>query len=411
MDLIDCLNPFTPQPIKDSRIKIPRRLPSGRGGFFKEAIPKPAVLSDFPRTYSRYGIPPLIFETELLRVKKPDAIFLTSMMTYWYPGVFETIDVIKNIFPGIPVVLGGNYATLCADHAEKHSGADIVVRGEGERALSRLLKDLFNDTPQLLPEKDDLDSYPLPCFNLLPYMDQVPIMTSRGCPFKCSYCASRILNGGFRTRDPVKVVDEIAFWNKGFGIKNFSFYDDALLVDKEKRVIPMLEEILRRGLECSFHCPNGLHLREVDRFLSGLMFRAGFKTIRFGFETSNAGRQVDTGGKITNDETKAAVVYLKEAGYNTKDIGMYILCGLPGQNTAEVIESIDFVRSCGAKPVIAEFSPIPGTQIWEEAVRTSPYDIENEPLFHNNTLLPCRRKDFTYEMYRELINRARKSIH
>ncbi len=107
VDLIDCLNPFTPQPAKDSRIKIPRRFPSGQGGFFKEAIPKPAVLSDFPRTYSRYGMPPRIFEAELLRVKKPDAIFVTSMMTYWYPGVFETIDVIKNIFPGIPVVLGG----------------------------------------------------------------------------------------------------------------------------------------------------------------------------------------------------------------------------------------------------------------------------------------------------------------
>jgi len=66
-----------------------------------------------------------------------------------------------------------------------------------------------------------------------------------------------------------------------------------------------------------------------------------------------------------------------------------------------VRDSIKFIRSCGAKPVIAEFSPIPGTPIWEEAVKASPYDIEKEPLYHNNTLLPCRGKDFTYEMYRE----------
>ncbi len=138
------------------------------------------------------------------------------------------------------------------------------------------------------------------------------------------------------------------------------------------------------------------------------MFRAGFRTIRFGFETASKRRQTDTGGKITNEETKAAVAYLLEAGYNGKDIGMYILCGLPDQSASEVRDSINFVRSCGAKPVIAEFSPIPGTPIWKEAVQASPYDIEKEPLYHNNTLLPCRGKDFTYETYRGLINLARK---
>jgi len=76
-------------------------------------------------------------------VKKPDAVFVTSMMTYWYPGVFETIDTIRRVIPKVPVVLGGNYATLCCDHATKHSGADIVVKGDGESALPKVLKDLL----------------------------------------------------------------------------------------------------------------------------------------------------------------------------------------------------------------------------------------------------------------------------
>lgn len=410
VELIDCLDPFHPGLEKETGTEAPKRLPSGRGNFFKEVITKPDALKDFPRRYGRYGITPRLFEDELLRVKKPDAVFVTSMMTYWYPGVFETIDTIRRVIPKVPIVLGGNYATLCCDHATKHSGADIVVKGDGESALPKVLKDLFNDDLQFLPDKDDLDSYPLPAFDLLTQMDQIPIMTSRGCPFNCSYCASHLLNDGFRTRDPIRVVDEIEFWNRKFGIVNFSFYDDALLVDRERHVIPMLEEVLRRGLNCIFHCPNGLHLREIDAPLSRLMFRAGFKTIRFGFETANERRQTDTGGKITREETKDAVAYLLEAGYSGKDIGMYILCGLPDQSASEVRDSIDFIRSCGAKPVIAEFSPIPGTPIWEEAVKASPYDIEKEPLYHNNTLLPCRGKDFTYEMYRELINIARKPI-
>jgi len=411
VDLIDCLDPFHPALKRETLTKAPKRLPSGRGSFFKESIPKPEALKNFPRKYGRYGITPRMFEEQLLRVEKPGAIFVTSMMTYWYPGVFEAIDILRRVIPKVPIVLGGNYATLCGDHAARHSGADIVVKGEGEKALAKVLKDLFNDTPQFLPNKDDLDSYPYPAFDLLSRMDHVPIMTSRGCPFNCSYCASHLLNDGFKTRDPIRVVDEIEFWNRKFGIVNFPFYDDALLVDRERHVIPILEEVLKRGLDCTFHCPNGLHLREIDTPLSRLMFRAGFKTIRFGFETANTRRQTDTGAKITNEETKAAVACLLEAGYSGKDIGMYILCGLPDQSASEVRDSIDFIRSCGARPVIAEFSPIPGTPIWEEAVQASPYDIEKEPLYHNNTLLPCRGKDFTYEMYQKLKNLAKKPLY
>jgi len=408
VDLIDCLDPFHPGLTQEDGTKTPKRLPSGRGGFFKQVIPKPEALKDFPRKYGRYGISPAIFEKELLGIKKPDAVFVTSMMTYWYTGVIETIRVLRRVIPGIPVVLGGNYATLCTDHAIEHSGADIVVKGEGENALGKIVKELFNDILHFIPDKDNLDSYPLPSFELSSYINHVPIMTSRGCPFRCSYCASHLLNSGFRTRDPIKIVDEIEFWNSTFGVVHFPFYDDALLVDRERRIIPMLKEVIRRGLNCVFHCPNGLHLREIDTPLSRLMFKAGFKTIRFGFETASARRQADTGGKITNEETRSAVAHLLEAGYNGGDIGMYILCGLPGQSPSEVQDSIDFIDSCGARPVIAEFSPIPGTPIWKEAVQASSYDIEKEPLYHNNTLLPCRGKDFTYEIYRRLINQARK---
>ncbi len=164
----------------------------------------------------------------------------------------------------------------------------------------------------------------------------------------------------------------------------------------------MLEEILRRGLNLSFHCPNGLHLRDIDRSMASLMFRAGFRTIRFGLETADIQRQSATGGKVNNEQTREAVAALLEAGYRREDIGLYILCGLPGQNPSEVSKTIEFARSCGGRPVIAEFSPIPGTHLWEEAVKLSRYDIKNEPLFHNNTLLPCLADGFTYEIYLEL---------
>jgi radical SAM superfamily enzyme YgiQ (UPF0313 family) len=209
----------------------------------------------------------------------------------------------------------------------------------------------------------------------------------------------------------MSVVDEIEFWNKTQGVINFSIYDDAFLVDSAHRAVPIMKEILRRQLKCHFHCPNGLHLREITDDVSRLMFLSGFKTVRFGFETSSIRRQLETGGKVTNDETVTAIENLKNNGYRSGDIGIYILCGLPGQSAQEVRESIAFIRSLGARPIIAEYSPIPGTGLWNEAIALSPFNIREEPLFQNNTLLPCRSEILTYEMYRALKNEMRMASY
>ena len=401
VQLLDCLNPVHPGMNCNTSIKMPTKRSTGHGKFPREIIPKPDPLKDVPRNYSRYGITPRIFMEELNIRCKPDLIFITSMMSYWYPGVHEVIRLLKIVVPDVPIVLGGNYVTLCQEHALS-LGADFTVSGEGENQISPLFKTLFGDGLSDVPDHNHLDTYPYPAFDLLPFIDQVPILTSRGCPFRCTYCASHLLSDSFRRRDPIKVVDEMRYWNTHFGVKHFSFYDDALLVDPEEMVIPMLKEIIRRQLPCQFHCPNGLHLREITGDLSRLIFRAGFKTIRFGFETSNKDRQMDTGGKVTSEQLRNAVIYLKQAGYQARDIGIYLLCGLPGQEKEEVMESIEYVKSCGAKPIITEYSPIPGTSIWETAVQTSLYDLEGEPLYHNNSLLPCRWEKLTFEMYQEL---------
>jgi len=200
----------------------------------------------------------------------------------------------------------------------------------------------------------------------------------------------------------MKVADEISYWHSTFGIRDFSIYDDAFLVHPEDMAVPLLNEILRRGLHCRFHCPNGLHLSEVTEDIALLLFRAGFITIRFGFETSNPFMQRETGGKTTSDHLRMAVRSLSRAGYRPDQIGIYLLCGLPGQAPSDVQESIHFVTSCGARPLLAEYSPIPGTPLWESAKASSPYPLGEEPLFHNNTLLPCMNGEWTRQRYREL---------
>jgi radical SAM superfamily enzyme YgiQ (UPF0313 family) len=169
----------------------------------------------------------------------------------------------------------------------------------------------------------------------------------------------------------------------------------------------MLEEILRRGIECRFHCPNGLHLREITPRLARLMHRCGFRTVRFGFETASAERQESTGGKVTTDQLRQAVAYLLEAGYAPRDIGVYLLCGLPGQDVRELKAGIDLVAASGARPILAEYSPIPGTPLWDEALCHARYDIAAEPLFHNNSLLPCLDRGISPSDFQSLKNLAR----
>jgi radical SAM superfamily enzyme YgiQ (UPF0313 family) len=401
VQFIDCLDPYHPA-MQACGLKLPQRHQYGRGKFFRQVIPKPDSLKMMPKNYCRYGILPEIFREELNNYRDTDIVLITSMMTYWYPGVFEAIKIIKEVLPKIPIVLGGKYATLCSRHAVKYSGADFVIAGAGEKPVLKLLQDLFGEKILFMPDEENMNSYPYPAFDLIRKVEQLPITTSRGCPYRCSYCSSHILNKKFLRRDPLKVVDEIEYWQKKFGVKNFSFYDDALLVEPEKMIIPLLNELQRRNLSCQFHCPNGLHLREIDGELSKLLYASGFKTIRFGFETSDFKRQKQTGGKVVNEELQRGVRHLKKAGYKTDDIGIYLLCGLPNQSAVEIQDSIDFVRKYGAKPMLAEYSPIPGTKIWAEAVSASPFDIQGEPLYHNNSMLPCRSDDFSFAAYTEL---------
>lgn len=407
---IDCLDATKPQMIHEEVIEQATRKKFGTGHFFKGHIEKPEVLRGIPRKYSRYGISPELFEQELQRIEKPNVILVTSMMTYWYLGVFQVIRLTKKHYPDVPVILGGIYTTLCSDHALQYSGADYYIYGEGEVLVLKKIGELTQRSASYIPNLRDLDSLPYPAFDLMLNHDSLCLLTSRGCPYKCTYCASSLLNSRFRQRDISKVIDEIEYWMDLYPVnKDFAFYDDALLYNADERLIPLLTGIIGRKIKCNFHTPNGLQIRGITKDIAELLFQVGFKTIRLGLETADETRQIQTGGKVNNEEFEQAVKHLTNAGYESKDIGVYILVGLPGQRVEEVRRTIQFVRDCGARPFMAEYSPIPGTRLWDDALHTSPFDLDKEPLFHNNSILPCRSDELSWEHLYQLKNEVKSS--
>ncbi|MBM3212000.1 radical SAM protein [Candidatus Poribacteria bacterium] len=383
VELINCLDRHHPELVEIKRDEF------GCGKFYKEIVEKPDILKGVPRRYGRYGLPLPIFRKELNKKGNPDVVLVTSGMTYWYPGVFHVISEVKKLFPTVPVVLGGTYATLCYDHALQYSGADYVVKGEGELKALSLVNELCGAGREYnIP--GSIDEYPYPAYNLLNNKKSLAILTSRGCPFGCTYCASRIVAGKFRQRNPIKVADEIEFYVYNYGTKNFAFYDDALLINPERHIYVILDEIIERKLNCYFHTPNGMHASQLNCSLAYKMFKSGFKTIRISLETSNPEKQRLMGNKVTSEELKNAINSLKEAGYKSKDIGVYILIGLPGQHIEEMRESVKYVYNCGAMAKIAVYSPIPGTEEWEKAVTESGFNPDSDPLLHNDSIFPIR---------------------
>jgi radical SAM superfamily enzyme YgiQ (UPF0313 family) len=193
----------------------------------------------------------------------------------------------------------------------------------------------------------------------------------------------------------MKVIEEIEHYHNRYGIKHLVFYDDALLVNSKKHLQPILKGLIERRFNLRLHTPNGISPAMISFELASLMQEAGFTTIRLSLETADPERQRAIGGKVTNEDFERALRFLSSAGFDLKEIEVYLMMGLPGQDISEVVSAINYVNSLGAKLRLASYSPIPGTPDWEKAVSLKLITDDADPLIHNNTIVSVGGGEFT----------------
>jgi radical SAM superfamily enzyme YgiQ (UPF0313 family) len=342
----------------------------GRGRFYCEKIPSPDCLKHIPRYFRRFGLPQNIFTDFLKKAGHFDFVFIQTTMTYWYPAVQEVIQDIRCTLPRAKIVLGGNYVTLCPRHAKKLQ-ADFLVKGSDMLPLSEYL----NIKPDTLQ----------PAFwQAYEKLNVGVLKLTEGCPFKSTYCSVLKVYGTFKARPLQRSFAEMDLM-LNLNALNIAFYDDALLFKPEMVVVPFLKEVLKRNLKVNFHTPNALNARFITEDLARLLVQAGFKTFYLGFESASKKWQQSTGRKVSCDELAKAVDRLTAAGASHQEITAYQIIGHPKSDIQQLEATMRFANSLGIRGMLADFSPIPGTE--DSKIAAEWVDMD-EPLLHNKTAFP-----------------------
>ncbi len=395
--ILDCLDWLEEETVKE--LGEVTRKHGGTGKFPKVQTPFPFPDIQLKRRYHRYGILKRVIRKRI-RTSEPDLVCITSGMTYWYQGVWEVIDMVMDEFPAVPIAVGGIYATLMSSHIKSRYPEVIVVEGDDITKFTKYLKHAGLPVPGSV-----LDPFPpaSPEF----WRESAVLRLNRGCPLNCDYCASRALSSCFVPGNPSAAVRWLENLFEHTKILDIAFYDDALLIHKNRVLIPFLEEIIKTDIPFRFYTPNGLHITELDRSTAELMKLAGFQEIRMGFESSSDTFHEQYDRKSTKDLFHESVEAALQGGFSSSQLRVYVLAGLPGQEADEVEESVRYASDCSVSVSVAEYSPVPGTALWKESCMRSPFPLETEPLFHNNTIQPLAWEKFSREDMQKLKHLAK----
>ncbi len=353
----------------------------------------PLGISYIAENLKLHGHEPVIldmgFDKEIV-LDNIDLVGVTATtLIYW--DARKVVKEIKSQRKDIPVVVGGTHASILPDFVLNDSSADCVVIGEGEEVFVDFVEGRREPKGVVqAPIIQDIDKIPTLTYSYLDMsryfahegtdrirwslpQPSVAMIGTRGCPFKCTFCASKTLFGGkVRFRSVANIMEEIDFMMKNHDVKSIYFYDDTLTLRKNW-MKELCAELKKRKIQ--WIC--GTRVDTVNEEMLRMMKDSGCKYISYGVESGSNRMLKDVIRKGTNIEQVESVIKL------TDKIGIGIIAnymfGLPGETEEDMKLTLKAVKRIPADA--AEFSifiPLPGTEL-ATGLDWTKYESGNNP--------------------------------
>jgi len=380
---------------------------------------------------------------KIIREGKFDIVGFTVTTPTFHASI-ELAKLVKELSPKTLVVFGGMHPTNMPYEVLGFNCVDLVVKGEGEITFKEIIEcvrskrdfsgvsgvfyrkgNIIQETPSR-PLLNDLDSLPFPARHLFKnkkytypdslYRATAPIMTSRGCPGMCSFCASHNISGRlFRPRGAKNVVDEIELLVKEYGVKEIHIWDDNFITQK-KRILEIRDEILRRGIKVKFAFPNGIRADFLNEEILLALKEMGVYSLALGIESGSQEvlNKAHKGTRLQKIEELFKLI--KKMKFETWG---FFMIGLPGESAETIKQTIAFAKKLD--PDIAKFhilKPFPGNEVYEylrsrNFILTQDYDkfgFHTPPIHRLENLEADAMMEWQRRAYRSFYFRPRKII-
>lgn len=336
-----------------------------------------------------------------------------SCTTSSFPETDRIATLLKQAAPHIVTILGGAHAcTIGEALLDRYPALDYLVLGEGENTMLELVRFGFSGVekiPGLAYRGPDgrgtasgvreliknLDELPFPAYHLLPDFPRLyklplfsypaspntSIISSRGCPYACSYCDRSVFSRGFRFNSPEYILEHVAMLHRNYGIRHVFFYDDLFTFDR-RRVAEFCALKEKKGIRVTYNCI--ARLEHVDAELLGLLKRSGCWQVNFGIESGDPEVLKKHRTFYGLDDVGQKLMMVKQAGMRVK--GLFMV-GLPGEDEAAIRRTIDYALSLPLDEInVTKFTPFPGAPVYKTIREFGEFDENWELMNCINTV-------------------------
>jgi radical SAM superfamily enzyme YgiQ (UPF0313 family) len=328
------------------------------------------------------------------------------------------IDYLRNQFPNVLIVAGGEHLTAVPEFCiEQTMGLDICVSGEGEQTIIDVVHAFEHNEPfDLIPgivfrnEKNqaqrttfktrikDVEEIARPAWEFFPLekyrensiiygvdrnVNSVPLMATRGCPYRCTFCSSPLMWGTkYYMRSPKDVADEIEEFIERFDIGNFDFYDLTAIIKKDW-IIEFAKEIINRNLNITWQIPAGTRSEAIDQEVAKYLYLSGCTNITYAPESGSVSVLKAIKKKVSLPAMLRSIQYSNKEKMNIK---INVIIGFPDETHKDIWATIRFLIKAswyGAHDMSPSvFSPYPGSELFNRLLADGKIEMENDAYFY-----------------------------